>query len=180
MTEFWKTLIPLGSAVVAGLALLYQVRRSNHPLTGAYERASRALGLAKSLSELVIPEAEREANRKSKALQEELLEQGFVATQQFIGHATPVLTSHRQTWFFAALIPVSFIVLTINAIGLSADSVAYAVVIGAIVVVPMTFGVVTNLVYGRVARHKDTVKNLDEAAQKRGVKELTISAESKL
>lgn len=178
MTELFKTLLPLGSAVVAGLALLYQIRRSSHPLTGSYERASRALGLAKALSDLRLPESEAETVRKCRALQEELTEQGFLATQQFIGHAAPVLTSHWQTWFFAAMIPGSFIALTFNAVGLSPDTFAFAVAIGAIFIVPMIFGVVTNVVYGRVARYKDSVKNLEAATRKVGVKDL-ISAESK-
>jgi hypothetical protein len=176
MNDLLKTLIPLGSAIVAGLALLYQMRRSSHPLAGSHERASRALGLVKALSDL--PESDEETNRRSRALQEELTIRGFLATQQFIGHATPVLTSHRQTWFFAGMIPVSFIVLTFNAVGLDPDTFAFGVAIGAILVVPMIFGVVTNVVYGRVARYKDSLKSLEEATRKVGVKDL-ISVRSK-
>ncbi|MDN4643887.1 hypothetical protein [Arthrobacter sp. PsM3] len=145
-------------------------------MTGSYERASSALGLAKALSDL--PESDDETSRKSRALQEELTTQGFLATQQFIGHATPVLTSHRQTWFFVAMIPVSFIVLTFNAVGLNPDTFAFGVAIGAILVVPMVFGVITHVVFGRVARYKDSHKSLEEATRKVGAKDL-ISVKSK-
>lgn len=175
MNELLPTLIPLGSAVVAGLALLYQMRRSSHPLNGSYERASRALGLAKALSDL--PDSDEATNRKNRALQQELTTQGFLATQQFIGHAKPVLTSHWQTWFFFAMIPGSFIALFFNAAVLDPDTFAFGVAIGAILVVPMVFGVITNVVYGRVARYKDSLKSLEEASRKLGVKDL-ISAKS--
>ena len=139
-------------------------------MTGSHERASRALGLVKALADL--PDSDEATGRKIRALQEELTAQGFLATQQFIGHAAPVLTSHRQTWFFFAMIPVSFVVLAFNAVGLHPDTFAFGVAIGAILVVPMVFGVITNVVYGRVARYKNSLKSLEEATRKVGVKDL--------
>lgn len=171
MTELLKTLVPLGSAIVAGLALLYQMQRSSHPLRASYERASHAFGLVKALSDLPKPDIATE--RKIRALQEELTTQGFLDTQQFIRHSAPTFTSHRQTWFFAAMIPVSFAVLTVNAIGVQPNTISFGVAIGAILVVPTMFGVVANVVFGRVSKYKMSVANLDEATRKVGVQDLT-------
>lgn len=163
--ELWKTLAPFGTALVAALALIYQVRRFNHPVAGAYERAANALGLAKALSDLDIPLEDTTSRQKSQGLQRALLDQSFLATQRYVDRAAPVLTTHWQTLFFGLMIPVSFLILLWNAEGQAAGSAAFPIVIGAIFVVPTMFGIVTAFVYGRVVRYRATTRNLAAVAK---------------
>lgn len=158
--ELWKTAAALASVVVAALALTYQVFRATHPMYGAHERAANALGLVKALSEVKIPGEDAESRAKSRGLQKALLDQSFLATQQYVDRAAPVLTNHWQTLVLCLMMPISFGLLFWNALGQTANAATFPVVIGAIFVVPLLFGIAAGVVYGRVVRYRATVRNL--------------------
>lgn len=163
--EPWQIIAPLGSTAVAALTLTHQIRKSSHPMNAAHERAANALGLAKSLSELEIPVQDAAAGRKRKSLQDSLLEQSFLATQQYLHQAAPVLTNHRQTLLVGIMAPASLVLLSFNVAAAEEGSAAYALGLLASAVVPLVFGIATNIVYDRVDRYKETVKSLKGAAE---------------